>query len=319
MLLPFICRFHTIEEKEGEKLNSKNRVKQGLKQWLDALPFVGIGLALMGLFTVYPLIRNIQMSVSEYNIVSNTIGEFQGLNNYLRMFSDSEWMHSLGNTLLYTLVTVPGQMFLGLLLAVMVNSVTKGRTLFKVILYLPVITSWVVAGLAFRYIFASGNGGIINYALMQLHLINSPIAWLQSEATANIVLCLFGIWKGAGFTMVIYLGGVQNVSSSLYEAASIDGAGSIAKFFKITIPMVKNTTLYLLTILTIGGFSAYIHVMMITKGAPLGKTNQLMNYMYETAFTDFDFSYASAQAVFIGLVVFCISIIQRRITKETVN
>lgn len=300
-------------------LTGAQRLSRGLSQWGAALPFIGVGLVLMGLFTIYPLVRNIQISTSEYNIIQNQTEAFIGLENYARMFTDSSWLHALGNTLFYTLVTVPGQMLLGLILAVLLNSITKGQTVFKVITYLPVITSWVVVSLVFKYIFASGNGGLINYALMQLHLIKEPIAWLQNELTGNIVLYLFGIWKGTGWTMIIYLAALQGVSKQVYEAAEIDGAGRITTFVKITVPMVKNTTLYLLTVLTIGAFGAYIHVMMITNGAPLGRTEELMNYMYTTAFTNYDFSYAAAQSVMMGAMVFILSVIQRRLSKETVG
>ena len=294
-------------------------LKKGLKQWAAVLPFIGAALVLMGLFTVYPLIRNIQMSVHEFNIIKNETKDFIGLQNYIRMLTDSEWLHALKNTLLYALVTVPGQMILGLILAVLINSVRKGQAFFKVASYIPVVTSWVVVSLVFKYIFASGNGGLINYALMQLHIISEPIAWLQNETTGNIALWLFGIWKGTGWTMIIYLAALQGVSKQIYEAAEIDGAGRIMSFFHITIPMVKNTTIYLLTVLTIGAFGAYIHVMMITNGAPLGRTEELMNYMYRTAFTNYDFSYAAAQSVMMGVIVFALSFIQRKLSKEAVG
>lgn len=300
-------------------LTNAQKIKRGVRQWLTVLPFIGIGLILMAMFTIYPLIRNIQISVSEYDIIANQTGDFIGFENYSRMFSDANWWRTLRNTLIYTAVTVPGQMFLGLLLATLINSITKGKTLFKVITYLPVITSWVVASLIFRYIFASGNGGLINYCLMQLHIIKEPIAWLQNEFTGNFVLCLFGIWKGTGWTMIIYLAALQGISREIYEAAEIDGSSRFTTFFRITIPLVKNTTLYLLTVLCIGAFSAYIHVMMITDGAPLGRTQELMNYMYTTAFTSYDFSYAAAQAVVMGVAIFVLSFIQRKLAKEEQN
>ncbi len=294
-------------------------LKKGLKQWVAVLPFIGAALVLMGLFTIYPLIRNVQMSVHEFNIIRNETKNFIGLQNYIRMLTDPEWLHALKNTLLYAVVTVPGQMILGLVLAVLINSVNKGQTFFKVTSYIPVVTSWVVVSLVFKYIFASGNGGLINYALMQLHIISEPIAWLQNETTGNLVLWLFGIWKGTGWTMIIYLAALQGVSKQIYEAAEIDGAGRVVSFFHITIPMVKNTTLYLLTVLTIGAFGAYIHVMMITDGAPLGRTEELMNYMYRTAFTSYDFSYAASQSVMMGIIVFALSFIQRKLSKEAVG
>ena len=297
----------------------KDRFALGVRQWLQVLPFIGGGLILMCLFVLYPLFRNIQISLYDYNIIKNQTGSFLGLANYAKLLKDGNWLLALRNTSLYALVTVPGQMLLGLILASLINAATKGQTAFKVITYIPVITSWVVVSLVFKYIFASGNGGLINYALMQLGVIKTPIAFLQNEWSANFVLWLFGIWKGTGWTMLIYLAALQGVSRQIYEAAQIDGANRIQTFFRMTMPMVRNTSLYLLTVLTIGAFGAYIHVMMITNGAPLGRTQELMNYMYNTAFTNFDFSYAAAQSVMMGVIIFALSFLQRKLAKETVN
>ena len=317
------ARFLRPHNEEEAPLQARNKQKDrfalGVRQWLQVLPFIGGGLILMCLFVLYPLFRNIQISLYDYNIIKNQTGSFLGLANYAKLLKDGNWLLALRNTSLYALVTVPGQMLLGLILASLINAATKGQTAFKVITYIPVITSWVVVSLVFKYIFASGNGGLINYALMQLGVIKTPIAFLQNEWSANFVLWLFGIWKGTGWTMLIYLAALQCVSKQIYEAAQIDGANRIQTFFRMTMPMVRNTSLYLLTVLTIGAFGAYIHVMMITNGAPLGRTQELMNYMYNTAFTNFDFSYAAAQSVMMGVIIFALSFLQRKLAKETVN
>jgi multiple sugar transport system permease protein len=294
-------------------------LRRGCRQWLAALPFIGVGLALTGLFVLYPLARNFQMSGFAYNILQNKTGDFLGLASYGRMLLDGEWRVALRNTGLYALVTVPGQMLSGLILACLLNALGKGRTVFKVIAYIPVITSWVVVSLLFKYIFASGNGGLVNYGLMRLGVLRKPVAFLQQEWTANLVLWVFGVWKGTGWTMVVYLAALQGVPGQVYEAAVMDGAGRMQSFRRITIPMVKNTSLFLLTALTIGAFGAYIHVMMMTGGAPLGRTRQLMNYMYQTAFVQYDFSYAAAQSVMMGGMIFALSALQRKISKEVVN
>ena len=316
-------RFMRPHNEEEAPLQARNKQKDrfalGVRQWLQVLPFIGGGLILMCLFVLYPLFRNIQISLFDYNIIKNQTGSFLGLANYAKLLKDGNWLLALRNTSLYALVTVPGQMLLGLILASLINAATKGQTAFKVITYIPVITSWVVVSLVFKYIFASGNGGLINYALMQLGVIKTPIAFLQNEWSANFVLWLFGIWKGTGWTMLIYLAALQGVSKQIYEAAQIDGANRMQTFFRMTMPMVRNTSLYLLTVLTIGAFGAYIHVMMITNGAPLGRTQELMNYMYNTAFTNFDFSYAAAQSVMMGVIIFALSFLQRKLAKETVN
>lgn len=295
------------------------KLKIGLKQWLEVLPYIGISLILMGMFVFYPLVHNIQISVADYNIIGNQVNKYIGLQNYTKMLQDPKYLISLRNTLLYTLITVPGQMIFGLILACLINSPIKGKTMFKVINYLPVITSWVIVSLIFKYLFMSGKGGFVNYFLMNVGVIKHPISWLQREWTANIVLWMFGIWKGVGWVMIIYLAALQGISKEIYEAGQIDGAGPLNSFIYLTVPMVKNTTTYLLTVLTIGAFGAYIHVMMITEGAPLGSTNQIMNYMYETAFSKYNYGYSAAQAITVGLMIFILTMIQRKVSKETVN
>ncbi|MDD3334408.1 MAG: sugar ABC transporter permease [Eubacteriales bacterium] len=294
-------------------------MKNGLRLWKQALPFVGPALALLCLFVLYPLGRNIVISFTNYDILQDHITELVGFKHYTDMFNNGKYLIALRNTLLYTLITVPGQMLLGLILACLLKTATRGQTIFKVICYLPVLTSWVIVSLVFRYLFTSGKGGLINYALLQIGVLTKPVAWLQGEWTANMVLWVFGIWKGVGWVMIIYLAALQGVSKDIYEAAQIDSANTIQTFVHITVPLVKNTSLYLLTVLTIGGFGAYIHVMMITEGAPLGTTNQLMNLMYTTAFSKYDFGYAAAQAVVMGLMIFSLTLIQRRLSSETVN
>ena len=288
------------------------------RQWGKALPFILPGFVLMALFILYPLLRNVWISFTEFNVIKNEVVRFVGVQNYVDAMKDRHYLTAF-NTLLYTLVTVPGQMFLGLVLASLINSVRRGQTAFKVICYLPVITSWVVVSLVFKYLFMSGSGGLVNYFLMKLHIISKPVAWLQGAWTANLVLWLFGIWKGVGWVMVIYLAALQGVPTSVYEAAEIDGAGRVRRFFSMTLPMVRNTTNYLLTVLTIGAFGAYIHVMMITEGAPLGSTNELMNYMYNTAFSTYNIGSAAAQSVLMGVIVLVLTMIQRRVSKDQIN
>lgn len=298
---------------------ASKKKRQGLRQWLQVLPFIGPSMVLLALFVFYPLVRNILMSFSQYDIIQNREIAYVGISNYTAMFRDGKYLLAFRNTILYTLITVPGQMFFGLILACLINAPIRGKTVFKVASYLPVLTSWVIVSLIFKYLFMSGKSGLVNYFLLQTGLASKPIAWLQNQWTANVVLWLFGIWKGVGWVMVVYLGALQAVPGDIYEAAQLDGSGRLRTFFHMTIPMVKNTTLYLMTVLMIGGFGAYIHVMMITEGAPLGTTNQIMNLMYDTAFSKYNFGYAAAQAVAMGLIIFLLTLIQRRLTTEIVN
>ena len=294
-------------------------MKKGLRQWGQALPFIGPALLLLALFVLYPLGKNIAISFSTYDILQDQMTEFVGLRHYADLFRSGKFLTAMRNTLLYTLVTVPGQMLPGLIVACLLQSIRKGQTFFKVLCYLPVLTSWVIVSLVFRYLFMSGKSGLVNYALMQVRLLSKPVAWLQNEWTANAVLWIFGIWKGVGWVMIVYLAGLQGVPTEVYEAAQIDAATPAQVFWRVTVPMVRNTTLFLLTVLSIGAFGAYIHVMMITEGAPLGTTNQLMNLMYNTAFSKYNFGSAAAQGVVMGVIILGLALLQRRLTFENIN
>ena len=287
----------------------KRKMQAGLQQWMQALPFLLAGFVLMALFVLYPLVRNIWISFTDFNVIQNRPNAWVGLRNYLSLLSDQNYRIAFRNTILYALVTVPGQMACGLVLACLVNSVRRGQTAFKVICYLPVITSWGVdMGCFGAWAGKMAAGGPANF-YEEGYFCDYPPAYM-------LVLWLFGIWKGTGWVMVIYMAALQGIPQEIYEAAELDGANGIRRFFAITLPMVRNTTNYLLTVLTIGAFGAYIHVMMITDGAPLGTTNELMNYMYNTAFSTFDFGSAAAQAVLMGVIVLLLTLLQRRASRD---
>lgn len=298
------------------KNNKKNsHFKQKFKEWFEGLPFIGLGLVLLSVFVVYPQIKNIYMAFTNYNIMPGQPSEFVGFANFMRAFHSEKFWLAFRNTVLYGVVTVPGQMAIGLIVAVLINNVIKGKNLYKVMIYIPVITSWIVVSLIFKYLFTDGKEGLINYALLKLHLISNPISWLQNTWTANFVIWVLGIWKGIGWVMVIYLAALQGIPNELYEAAEVDGANPVQTFFKIIIPLIKPTTFFILINLIIGAFGVFIQVMMITNGAPLGTTDVLLNYMYNRAFSDFEFGYASAISVIIGIVIMAITLLLKRLLK----
>lgn len=301
---------------ENNKKNiRKSNFNKGFKEWLDAFPFIGLGIILLSVFVVYPQIKNIYMAFTNYNIMPGQPSEFVGLANFIRAFHSDKFWLAFRNTVLYGLVTVPGQMAIGLVIAVLINSVTKGKVFYRVMIYIPVITSWIVVSLIFKYLFTDGKEGFINYVLMSTHLISSPISWLQNTWTANFVIWILGIWKGIGWVMVIYFAALQGIPNELYEAAEIDGANSVQMFFNITIPLIKPTTFFILINLIIGAFGVFIQVMMITNGGPLGTTDVLLNYMYNRAFSDFEFGYASAMSVIIGVVIMVLTLFQKKLLK----
>lgn len=210
------------------------------------------GLLVFALFTIYPIGKLLHMSFLQWDLGSMQHQKFIGLQNYIDVLSDETFRVAFANTLIYTLVTVPGQMILGLLAAVLINAIPHFRVTFRVIYYIPVITSWVIVSLIFRYIF--NTEGMLNYVLTNvLHLTASNIRWLDGRWGGLTVAMMLGIWKGVGWNLVVFLAALQSVPQELYESAGIDGCGAFQKFFYVTLPSIKPTILFALVMLTIGG------------------------------------------------------------------
>ena len=289
---------------------------KNLKKWIEVLPFILIGLTLLSVFVIYPLYRNVYMSFTKYNILTSETEAFVGLENYKRAFSDKNLLLSFQNTILYGLMTIPPTMFVGLVMATLIDSKIKGKLIFRVLFYIPVITSWIVVSLIFRYLFQSSDAGLINYFLLKLHLISDPISWFSSRWTANAVIWILGVWKGVGWVMIIYLAALQGINKNFYEAASIDGANAVQKFFSITIPSVRPVTFFILVNLIIGSFNVFIQVLVMTNGAPMGRTEVLLSYMYKVAFSNFEFGYSSAISALMGIMIFGITLAQRKLMAK---
>jgi multiple sugar transport system permease protein len=289
------------------------RMRRALPAYLFILP----GALLFVVWTLYPLLYSFAMSFAQWNLIKPS--QFVGLANYARALRDPIFWLALRNTLFYTLVTVPGQMLLGLGIALLLDRPLRGRAFFRTIYYIPVVTSWVVVSLIFTYLY-NGQAGLINWLLRDgLHLIDKNINWLGEPFTANLAIASLGIWKGLGWTMVIFLAGLQSVPAELYEAAAIDGAGAWQRLRYITLPLIRQTTMFILVLLTIGGFQVFISVYVMTGGKPLHRTDVLLTYMYSNAFEFLDLGYGSALSYMFALLVFTLSMIQIRLLRRPVE
>ena len=267
------------------------------------------GVLVFAMFTIYPIVKLLYMSFLEWNRDNMFEHSFAGLSNYAAVLSDATFRTAFANTLIYTLVTVPGQMVLGLLAAVLINSIPRFRVPFRVIYYLPVITSWVIVSLVFRYIF--NTEGMLNYLLTNvLHLSESNIRWLDTRWGGLTVAMMLGIWKGVGWNLVVFLAALQSVPQELYESASIDGCGPFARFFYITLPSIKPTILFALVMLTIGGFNVFTSIKMITDGKPMHQTEVVLTWMYSKAFSSGDFGYAAALSFIVAVTLAFLAVLQ---------
>jgi len=292
------------------------KINKKQQQVFSAYIFIIPGLILYIVFLIYPILKAFQMSFYEWGIMPGEINEFVGMANYVRAYSDPIVRLSLRNTILYTIVTVPGQMILALFIALLLNNITKGKIFFRAVYYIPVITSWVIVSLLFQYLFQSPKG-IINYMLVNvLHVIQEPVPWLQVASTAFIPVLALGIWKGIGWTMVIFLAALQTIPPELYEVAEIDGANAWHKLIKITLPLIRPTLVFTLVMLMIGGFNVFLSVILITNGGPLRKTEVILSYMYHQAFDYLDFGYGAALSFILALIIITISFLQIRFLRK---
>ena len=258
------------------------------------------GLLVFALFTVYPIGKLLYMSFLQWDLGSMQHQKFIGLQNYIDVLSDK---------------TVPGQMILGLLAAVLINAIPRFRVTFRVIYYIPVITSWVIVSLIFRYIF--NTEGMLNYVLTNvLHLTASNIRWLDGRWGGLTVAMMLGIWKGVGWTLVVFLAALQSVPQELYESAGIDGCGGFQKFFYVTLPSIKPTILFALVMLTIGGFNVFTSIKMITGGKPMHQTETVLTWMYYKAFNTGSFGYAAALSFVVAVTLIFLAILQFKAMKQ---
>lgn len=267
------------------------------------------GLAVFGMFTVYPIFRLLWMSFCDWSFASMLDQPFIGLANYREVLSDGTFWTVFVNSVVYTLVTVPGQMALGLFTAVLINGIKRFGVTFRVINYLPVITSWVIASLVFRYVF--NTEGLLNYFLTNVvHVTSANVRWLDTRWSGLAVAMILGIWKGVGWNMVVFLAALQQVPAELYEAAEIDGCGAWKKFVSVTLPSIRGTVLFALIMLTIGGFNVFTSIKMITGGKPAHQTDTLLTWMYYKAFSTGKFGYAAALSFIMTLSLGLLAILQ---------
>ena len=234
--------------------------------------------------------------------------EFIGLENYINLFKNPIFYKVLWNTFIYLFVAVPILAIVPLFLAILINQKIKGVTLYKILIYLPVIVSIVVAAIAFKWLYA--DQGILNYLVTKLGM--EPIGWLTDPNYALYSVIIVTIWKGIGYYMIIYLAALMSVPKELYEACDIDGANFLTKHLTVTIPHIMPTIALVTTISAISAMKVFAEIYVMTKGGPLNSSKTIVYYIYERAFENLDLGFASAMAVVLlifGMIFFLINIL----------
>ncbi len=292
---------------------------RGRGGWLVPYLFLLPGAMLFALFIVWPMLYSLRVSFYHWNIVHPDTSVGVGLQNYVDVLHDPIFQRSVLNTVIYGLVTVPGQMILGTLVALLLNDRFPGRTLFRALYYLPVITSWVIVTMLFQYLF-NGQAGMVNSILQSLGLIQEPIRWLADAKLVLVPLTLLGIWKGVGWTAVIVLAGLQSVPEQLYEAAAVDGANLAQRFRRITLPLLRPTMVFLVVVLTIGAMNVYISGLLINRAGNFqNEAHFVLTWMDTQTFGNFDFGQGAAISYLLTAVVFVVSLIQIRLLNREVD
>ena len=256
------------------------------------------------IFFFIPFFQTIGLSFLNY---SNNIynPSFAGLENYVQILHNPIFYKVMWNTLLYLVVAVPILAIIPLFLAILINQKIKGITLYKILIYLPVIVSIVVVAIAFKWLYA--QQGILNYILNVMH-INS-IGWLTDPKYAIYSVIIVTIWKGIGYYMMIYLAALMSVPKELYEACDIDGANFLTKHLTVTVPHIMPTIALVTTISSISAMKIFAEIYVMTKGGPLNSTKTIVYYIYEKAFENLDLGYASAMAVILLIIVMAFSLV----------
>lgn len=270
--------------------------------------FVAPGFLIFTIFVLYPMAQAVLMSVYDWKVVAGATSTFVGLANYVRALNDPHLWLSLSNSGIYMLFTVPPQIALGLGVALLLQKSSPAQPFFRVLYYLPVVTSWVVVTLLFKYLFA--DRGLINY------LLGLEVSWLSERWTAMVAICTLGVWKGIGWSMMIFIAALQGVPNSLIEAAKIDGANPWQRFLGVTVPAIWPTVAFVTIMLVIGGLNVFTSVQAMTDGGPSGSTDVVLTYMYRETFAFLDFGYGSTIAVLLTLLVFVLSAVQLRFFRN---
>jgi putative chitobiose transport system permease protein len=263
-------------------------------------------------FVLYPALKAIYLSFTNFNMIRQA--EFVGFANYLNVWRDPFFWAALKNTLLYMVVVVPVLVIAPIFLAALVNKHIPGITFIRAAIYLPVITSLVISGLIWKWVYE--EQGILNYVLLASGLTTDPVAFLTDPANALYSVMAVTIWSGMGYYMVIYLAGLQSIPRHLYEVAEVEGVSAWQQMIHITIPLLRPSIAVVTVMSSIAAMKVFEEVYVMTQGGPMDSTKTLVYYLYESAFSEFEMGFASAIGVVLFLLTLVFSLINLRFLRE---
>ncbi|MFD0716906.1 carbohydrate ABC transporter permease [Paenibacillus sp. GCM10027626] len=293
--------------------NIKKRLNKGDNAW--AYVFIAVALIGYALFTAYPVISAFIISFQEYRPLGSS---FIGIDNYAGIFGSGLFWKAIGNTVVYTVLTVPVALILSFAVAIMIMPLRKWlQTTFKAIYYLPAVASGVAMSVVWLWIYDPMPGGILNQLIGLVGIDNQN--WLGSTATSMFSLVLMSWLSSHGTSIIIYVAALLGIDDSYYEAAEIDGATFWQKMWHIVIPSLKPTTLFLLVTGVIGSFQVFQNAYLMTSGGPDHSTTMVGLLIFDTAFKYFEFGKAAAQSLVLALIIGIVAFIQFKFLGKDVE
>jgi ABC-type sugar transport system permease subunit len=269
--------------------------------------FLAPALIILAVFVVWPMIDSLRLSFTSAHIVGPAA--WNGLDNYFKLAQDSRFWNALGNTVLYAVVTAPVSVVLALFFATLLNRALPARGFFRAVLFFPFVASLSIVSIAWAFLL-DPQIGILAAWLSEIGL---PIGnGIRNPALAMPAVMLVGIWRNVGFFMVMYLSGLQSIPAEVYEAAALDGATGWRRFRLIVLPLLSNTTFFVVTMATIFSFQVFDQIYVMTNGGPYFRTESLVMLIYSTGFEDYQTGYASAISWALVILVLAISLVQQR-------
>lgn len=291
---------------------SKTKKQRERKNLLTAYTFIAPNFIGFFIFTLIPVICSLALAFLEWD--SFSAPTFIGLKNFQKMLHDVTFWISFKNTIYYTVGVVPLTLVCSLGLAILLNQKIRGMKFFRTAFFFPYITSLVAIAVVWNMLFHPTMGPINQFLRT---FINNPPGWTTTTAWAMPAIIIVSVWRGMGYYMILYLAGLQGISKDLYEAASIDGATKWEQFLNITLPSLRPTTFFVTIMLVINCFKVFDLVQVMTNGGPGRSTNVLVYDIYNEAFVNFKFGYASSIAFVLFILVLGITVVQFKLNERS--
>lgn len=282
---------------------------------LIALAFLLPFLILYTIFTIWPVIQGFYVSLHKWGLMGKQ--DFLGFANYAKLLTDNNFWGALRNTLVFTVITTPLLVVTALVLALFANRPNRIKRGLRILYYLPSVLSVSVASFIAKFVF-SPYTGLLNGILHAIGVLpaGQEIQWLNDPVLAMITVSVMTVWWTVGFSMLLYLSGLQDISPDLYEAAAIDGASKRQQLFSITLPLLKPTTWLVILLQMIACIKVYGQISLITGGGPASSTRPLVQYVYETAFKRSDLGYAAAISYVLFAILLVLSLVQQALQRR---